>query len=169
MEYGTSHHWTPVSLRTRNHLKDLLVAVDNLLDKGAIEPGYCQCFMGYFSLLFLIFKETRDLCPVIDLTILNNYLVVSDFKMETQSSVRASIREEEWTVSIDIQGAYLCVLIHRDVPKCLHFIANSKVYKFTCLPFGLDPPLRESTKSLCPVLQGPLLLTWFNFNPSMDK
>ena len=108
---------TPISFSTRNTPKDLQTAVDKLLSKGAIEPVFCPETKGFFSRLFLVPKKTGDLRSVIDLSRLNDHLVIPRFKMETQASVRASIRENEWTVSMDIQDAYLHVPMARSVRK----------------------------------------------------
>ena len=54
------------------------------------------------AISFLVPKKTGDLCPVIDLSHLNDHLVIPQFKMETQASVRLSIKESKWIVSIDI-------------------------------------------------------------------
>ena len=144
---------TPISFSTRNTPKDLQTAVDKLLSKGAIEPVFRPETKGFFSRLFLVPKKTGDLRPVIDLSRLNDHLVIPRFKMETQASVRASIRENEWTVSIDIQDAYLHVPMAKSVRKYLRFMVNGRVYQFTCLPFGLATSPREFTKLLRPVVQ----------------
>ena len=98
-------------------------------------------------------RVSRDLHPVIDLSRLNDHLVIPRFKMETQASVQASIRENEWTVSIDIQDAYLHVPMARSVRKYLRFMVNGRVYQFTCLPFSLATSPWEFTKLLRPVVQ----------------
>ena len=144
---------TPISFSTRNTPKDLQTAVDKLLSKGAIEPVFRPETKGFFSRLFLVPKKTGDLRPVIDLSRLNDHLVIPRFKMETRASVRASIKENEWTVSIDIQDAYLHVPMARSVRKYLRFMVNGRVYQFTCLPFGLATSPREFTKLLRPVVQ----------------
>ena len=144
---------TPISFSTRNMPKDLQAAVDKLLSKGAIEPVFRPETKGFFSRLFLVPKKTGDLRPVIDLSRLNDHLVIPRFKIETQASVRASIRENEWTVSIDIQDTYLHVPMARSVRKYLRFMVNGRVYQFTCLPFGLATSPREFTKLLRPVVQ----------------
>ena len=118
---------TPISFSTRNTPKDLQTAVDKLLSKGAIEPVFRPETKGFFSRLFLVPKKTGDLRPVIDLSRLNDHLVIPRFKMETQASVRASIKENEWTVSIDIQDAYLHVPMARSVRKYLRFMVNGRV------------------------------------------
>jgi hypothetical protein len=44
--------------------------------------------------------------PVIDLFILNTYLVVPHFKMETNRSIRDSILPGVWSTSLDLADAY---------------------------------------------------------------
>ena len=144
---------TPLSFSTRNMPEDLQTAVDTLLSKGAVEPVYKPETQGFFSRLFLVPKKTGELRPVIDLSGLNDHLVVPQFKMETASSAWSAIREYEWTVSIDIQDAYLHVPMARPVRKYLRFMVNGRVYQFVCLPFGLATSPREFTKLLRPVVQ----------------
>ena len=108
--------------------------------------------LGYYSRLFLVPKKTGDLRLVIDLSTLNRHMVIPHFKMETQGSVRAAIRSQEWTVFIDILDAYLHVPMHQAARKYLRFEVNKKVYQFTCLPFGLATSPREFTKLLRPVV-----------------
>ena len=123
-------------------------AVDALLMKGAIERVTNVTSLGFYSWLFLVPKKTEDLRPVIDLSTLNRHMVVPHFKMDTQGSVRSTIRSQEWTVSIDICDVYLHVPMHQAVRKYLRFVVNKKVYQFTCLPFGLATSPREFTKLL---------------------
>ena len=138
-----------ISFRTRSSRQQ---AVDYLLMKGAIERITNVTSLGYYSPLFLVPKKTGDLRPVIDLSTLNCHMVVPHFNMETQGSVRSAIRNQEWTVSIDIRNAYLHVPMHQAVCKYLRFVVNKKVYQFTCLPFGLATSPREFTKLLWPVV-----------------
>ena len=143
----------PRAFSTRNSRQDLQLAVEKLLQKGAVEKVRCARTKGFYSRLFLVPKKTGDMRPVIDLSCLNRHLVVPHFKMETQSSVRGAIRQGEWTVSIDIQDAYLHVPMGRKIRKFLRFMVNGQVYQFTCLPFGLATSPREFTKLLRPVVQ----------------
>ena len=98
-----THH--SIAFRTRNSRKDLQQAVDALLSKGAIERVLNRTSLGFYSRVFLVPKKTGDLHPVIDLSALDHHMVVPHLKMETQASVRAAIRRQEWTVSIDIRDA----------------------------------------------------------------
>ena len=49
---------TPISFSTRNTPKDLQMAVDKLLSKGAIELVFRPETKGFFSRLFLVLKKT---------------------------------------------------------------------------------------------------------------
>ena len=83
---------------------------------------------------------------------LNRHMVASHFKMETQGYVKAIIRSQEWTVSIDIRDAYLHVPMHRAIGKYLRFVVNKRTCQFSCLPFGLATSPWEFTKLLRPVV-----------------
>ena len=140
-----THH--SIAFRTRNSRQDLQQAVNALLSKGAIERVLNEASLRFYSWLFLVPKKTGDLHPVIDLSALNRHLVVPHFKMETQASARAAIRNQEWTISIDIRDAYLHVPMHIAFRKYLQFRVHRKTYQFTCLPFGLAMSPREFTKT----------------------
>ena len=130
--------------------KELQEAVDNLLEKGGIEPVRRSCSQGSFSRLFLLPKKTGELHPVIDLSTLNRHLVVPHFQMEATQSVRAAIWTGEWALSIDIRNAYLHVPMSPAVQKFLCFCINHRTYQFTCLPFSLTTSLRAFTKLIQP-------------------
>ena len=89
---------------------------------------------GFYSRLFLIPKKNGKLHPVIDLSLLNQYIRKQPFKMETVKSVCQSILPHDWTVSIDLTDAYLHVPIHPRSRKCLRFLLKGQVFQFTALP-----------------------------------
>ena len=59
--------------------------------------------------------------------------------MEAPESIRTSLNTGEWVTSIDLQDAYLHILIHPRSRKYLRFVHRSQIYQFTSLPFGLAP------------------------------
>ena len=57
-------------------------------------------------------KKNGKLPPVIDLSLLNQYINKQHFKTETVKSVRQSIMVNDWAVFIDLTDVYLHVPIH---------------------------------------------------------
>ena len=66
-------------------------------------------------------KQNGKLRPVIDLSLLNQYIDKQHFKIETVKSVRQSIMVNDWAVSTDPTNAYLHVPIHPTSRKYLRF------------------------------------------------
>ena len=102
---------------------------------------------------FLVPKTTEDLRPVIDLSSLNLHLVIPRFRMETAQAVRSAIQPLQWTISIDINDAYLHVPLTPAAGRYLRFQVIKQTFQFNCLPFGLATSPREFTMLLRPVLR----------------
>jgi hypothetical protein len=112
--------------------------VSVLLQKAAIEQVPTSSLgPGFYSRLFLVPKKKGGMRPVIDLSILNTYLVVPHFKMETNRSIRASMLPGMWSTSLDLTDAYFHCLISVAFRKYLRFEWDNKVFQFRALPFGL--------------------------------
>jgi hypothetical protein len=105
--------------------------VSVLLQKAAIEqvPTF-SLGPGFYSRLFLVPKKKGGMRPVIDLSILNTYLVVPHFKMETNRSIRASILPEIWSTSLDLADAYFHCPISVAFRKYLRFVWDKKFFSF---------------------------------------
>ena len=63
--------------------------------------------LGFYSWIFLVPKMNGKLRPVIDLSLLNRYIKKQSFKMEPVKSVRQSIMNNDWFVSIDLRPSRL--------------------------------------------------------------
>ena len=112
--------------------------VQSLLLKRVIEEiPPTQSTPGFYSRLFLVPKKTGGMRPVIDLSILNSYLSVPHFKMETNRSIRACILPGMLTTKLDLSDAYFHIPISLSSRKFLRFVWNNKVYQFLAVPFGL--------------------------------
>ena len=131
--------------------------VQDLLTKGAIQPVQNPFSPGFYGRLFVVPKASGGWRPVLDLSILNLYLKVCRFRMETASSIRDSIRPFDWAVSIDLKDAYFHILIHKSDRKFLRFAWQGKIYLFVALPFGLAPApwlFTRITRELCRAVRG---------------
>ena len=107
--------------------------------------------LGFYSRLFVVRKTSGSWRPVIDLSILNLYVDVSHFRMETIQSVLLSVRQGDWTASIDLKEAYLQVPVHPDSRRFLWFVAQGNVYQFSALCFGLSMAPQVFSRVMAPV------------------
>ena len=86
----------------------LWTSIQDLLQKGAVEVVHTSENLGFYSRLFLVPKPGNHWRPVIDLSSLNKFLAIPKFKMETQESIRASLRKGEWVTLISQTLTYTC-------------------------------------------------------------
>ncbi|MES9884339.1 MAG: reverse transcriptase domain-containing protein [Sedimenticola sp.] len=150
-----------------NHVPILLQVVEELLEKRAVEEVRDHSSPGYYSRLFLVPKKNGKYRPVIDLSPLNRGIQLEHFKMETQRSVRDIILNGTWSVSIDLQDAYLHVPIRPSCRKYLRFAINGRVFQFRTLPFGLSTAPMVFTRLMKVVAafirrQGPSLVQYLD-------
>ena len=122
----------------------LLQAVDEMVEKAAVSK--CQeVEPAFFAHLFVVPKLTSGWRPVIDLHVLNRFLAVPHFKMETVHSIRAQLHQGEYVVVLDLQDAYFHIPIRKTFQKFLKFCILGVVYKFVALCFGLSTAPRAFT------------------------
>ena len=156
---------TPIDLSSNHPL--IPEALTKLLEKGAVERVSNPDSPGFYSRLFLVPKKNGAWRPIIDLSTLNSFIDVQSFKMETTSSIRASIQPGDWAVSLDLTDAYFHVPIHPKSRKYLRFCAGNEVFQFRVLPFGISTAPRVFTKLMVTVaahlrLKGSILLQYFD-------
>ena len=82
-------------------------------------------------------KTRKQMVPVIDLSVVNTYLHVPTFKMETAKVIRAYLQTGEWVASIDLTDTYFHVPIHPSFQKYLRFHVQGQAYQFRALPFRI--------------------------------
>ena len=123
----------------------LLEALHQLLDKNAVELVQSPQSLGFYNRLFLVPKPNNRWRPILDLSILNNYLKTQSFKMETPETIRTSLQAGEWVTSIDFKDAYFHIPINSQCKKYMRFQIQYKIYQFKALPFCLSTAPMEFT------------------------
>jgi hypothetical protein len=136
----------------RNNIKAqvLLEEIHSLHQKGALEV-VTDGSPGFYSHVFTVPKKSGGYRPVIDLKILNSFIICPHFKMETDRMIRQQLRQGEWTTSIDFTDAYLHIPVMLQHKKYLRLHIQGVSYQFTAMCFGLSTAPRIFTKLLEPV------------------
>ena len=103
--------------RSVNPLRNsyLLEALQQLIDKNAVELVHNQTSLGFFNRLFLVPKPNKWR-PILDLSKLNLFLKTEKFKMETPETIRTSLQKGEWVTSVDFKDAYFHIPIQEVSP-----------------------------------------------------
>ena len=113
----------------------------DLVDQGAVRRVSNPYTPRFYSKLFVREKKTDLPHPVfrliIDLSRLNEHLIVPHFTMESGRSVRNELRQGVYFCKFDLKNAYLHILIHPSSRKYLSFVHEGQVYEWVSLPFGL--------------------------------
>ena len=111
--------------------------ITTLLSKGALEEVHAPFGPGFYSLLFVRPKPNGTWRPIIDLSVLNKFLLVRKFKMETVKTICSLLHKGAWTFSIDLTDAYFHIPIHKNSRKYLRICFQGRVFQFRALPFGV--------------------------------
>ena len=119
--------------KARQKDQALATCIQSLLSKNAIERVENVKSLGFYSRRFLVPKPHQRWRPVIDLSRLNTFPHVENFKMETPESIIPG----EWVSSIDLSDAYLHIPVHPNSRKYLRLCHRSQLFQFTSLPFGI--------------------------------
>ena len=109
----------------------------NLLSRNIIRK-ICTPQLLFFSRLFLVPKKDNSDRLVIDLSILNKYLIIPTFKMETIETISPCISVPMWGCTLDLQDAYFHVPVNWFFQIFLAFMVDHQIYVFQFLPFGLS-------------------------------
>ena len=121
-----------------------------LIAKGAVELAPLPS-PGFYSRLFVVWKTSGSWRPVIALSLLNHFVDVSHFQMETIQSVLLPVRQGDWMASIDLREAYLQVPVHPESRRFLRFVAHGRAYQFKALCFSLSTAPQVFTRVMAPV------------------
>ena len=115
--------------------------VQELVTQGAVEKVANPFTPRFYSKLFVREKKSKGPVPeyrlIIDLSRLNEYLIVPHFTMESNKSIRRELRPGVYFCKFDLRHAYLHIIIDPRYRKYLSFVVDGQVYQWVSLPFGL--------------------------------
>ena len=127
----------------------LATEIDSLISKRAVELAPDS--PGYYSRVFVVLKASVSWRPIIDLSVLNRFVVGTKFRMETVQSVLSSVRQGDWMVALDLKDAYLQIPIHPESRRYLRFVTPQGTFQFKVLCFGLTTAPQVFTRVMAPV------------------
>ncbi|KYQ60121.1 Gag-Pro-Pol polyprotein, partial [Trachymyrmex zeteki] len=107
-----------------------------LHSKGTIEP-VTDCESQFLSTFFLIEKPSGGWRFILNLKILNEFIIAPHFKLEDWKTVIRILSPGDFLASIDLEDAYFFIPIHEDDRKFLRFRFQDRLFQFRALPFGL--------------------------------
>lgn len=126
-------------------------SIQKMLKSAAIIP--CDNEMGQFvSTVFTVPKPDGTRRPILNLKKLNEFMESPHFKMETIKTATELISNQCFMAVVDLRDAYHAISISERSQKYLKFRWKGKLYKYTCLPFGLSLAPFLYTKLTKPVV-----------------
>lgn len=143
-------HVVPSNTFTNEEQRDMSVAINNLLQLGAIhdcEPQSDQ----FISKIFLTSKSNGGKRFILNLKLLNKFVTQNHFKMEDYRTACKLIPHNGFMATIDLKESYLLVPINPSHRKYLRFQLQNEVgenltYEFKAMPYGLSSAPRTFTK-----------------------
>ena len=130
------------------------IALENvalsLVEIGAVDLAPLPS-PGFYSRMFVVWKTSGSWRPVIDLSVFIYFILKTPFKRETSQSVRLSVRQGDWMVSVDLKEAYFQVPVHPGSRKYLQFVAFGEPYQFRALCLGLSSAPQVFTRVMTPI------------------
>lgn len=125
--------------------------IRKLLDKRAIQK--CDPVAGQFiSKIFLVPKPDGSHRLILNLKLLNEFIIKEHFKLEDHKTVLNMLEQNSFLATIDLKDAYYLVRIRKPDRKYLRFYFDGNLYEFSCLPFGLSTAPYTFTKIMKPVV-----------------
>lgn len=112
-------------------------AIKKLQTMGAV--SICKPSTEQFiSSIFLIPKSSGGKRFILNLKLLNKFVLNEHFKMEDHRTAMTLINHNEFLAKIDLKEAYLLVPIDPNHRKYLRFQYKNNLYEFNALPYGLS-------------------------------
>lgn len=131
----------------------LLQELGSLAADAVIEPVGSEP-VDFISPLFVVPKADGKWRVIFNLKALNQFVATDHFRMETLRDLPDMLSQGMMLCKMDLRSAYHAIPVDvRDRRYlCFRYPGTGKLWRFTCLPFGLCDAPRAFTKVLTPVV-----------------
>ena len=120
-----------------------------LLSKGVLTPTEGEDY-DFVSNIFTRKKRNDTYRMILNLKKFNDFLLVPHCKLGSTEDALNLITEGCYFASVDLKDAYYSIPIHKDFQKYLKMYWENYYFKYTVLPNGFAPAVREFTKVMSP-------------------
>ena len=156
----------PVAESSESNLRHIRPFIPDWLSRGVVRRILIPQLL-FFSHLFVVAKDEDGVRPIINLSRLNQYLVVPSFKMETALKIALNILSPLWGCKLDLKDAYFHVPVNWHFQRFLAFVIDGQVFVFQYLPFGLSVAPWAFTRIIRPI-KSHLHKMWFQVHSFLD-
>jgi hypothetical protein len=106
----------------------------------------------FFNHTFLLKKTETEYRFILNAKQLNQYLIISHFKLENIGSILDTIRAGDLLIKFDLKSAYSQVPVAETAMDYLGFAYEGRTFVYRALPFGLATAPYLFTKIMKPVI-----------------
>uniref|UniRef100_A0A8D8YZ93 Polyprotein P3 n=1 Tax=Cacopsylla melanoneura TaxID=428564 RepID=A0A8D8YZ93_9HEMI len=92
---------------------------------------------GFLCPMFLVSKGNGSLRPVFNLKRLNTFVTTKQFRLVNHAKIPSFLQRNDFMASVDLSQAYCHIPVHQSHQRFPCFVHEGRVYRWTCLPFGL--------------------------------
>ena len=142
----------PHKMHSKQDSDIIQAEICKLLSKGVIIPTEREDD-DFVSNIFTRKKRDDTYRMILNLKKFNDFLLVPHCKLESIEDALNLITECCYFASVDLKDAYYSIPIHEDFQKYLKMYWENYYFKYTVLPNGFAPAVREFTKVLKDIYQ----------------
>jgi hypothetical protein len=130
---------TGISHIPPEHADFLNKKTDDEVRTGSVQPVTSWSQVRILCPVFVVVQEsTGKLRVIYDARALNALLADASGSVKYESLRDAMLLRAQVATKLDLQSAFRHVRLHEEHAPLLGFVVNGKVYRYSCLPFGVS-------------------------------